>query len=298
MKIITVVQRCIRTGLAFLAIASAVSFAAEGPKPQPIPLWPNGAPLAQGTLDVDVPRITVFVPQHQTTSTAVVICPGGGYAYLATDHEGRQIAAWLNNLGVVGIMLEYRLGPKYHHPAEMMDVQRAIRYVRANAAELHVGANRIGVMGFSAGGHLASTAATHFDRGDPDAPDRIDRISSRPDFAVLIYPVIRPGGHAGSFKNLLGESPDPKVLQSLSNDAMVTPQTPPTFLVHSDDDPVVPSENSVEFYLALRRSHVPAELHIYQSGGHGFGLAPLDPVLSSWSLRLADWLRAQGLLNP
>jgi acetyl esterase/lipase len=198
------------------------------------------------------------------------------------------------------VMLEYRLGPRYHHPAELLDAQRAIRYVRAHAAELNVAPDRIGILGFSAGGHLASTAATHFDAGTQNAPDVVDRVSSRPDFAVLVYPVIRPSGPASdwSFKQLLGETPDPKVLQSLSNDTMVTPQTPPTFLVHSDDDNHVLPENSVDFYLALRKAGVPAELHIYQFGGHGYGLAPLDPVLSSWSGRLADWMRGRGLLNP
>jgi acetyl esterase/lipase len=285
--------------LALVAIAT-LCWAADEPKPQPILLWPQGAPLAQGTADTDQPRITIFLPKRQTTRTAVVICPGGGYAHLATDHEGRQVAGWLNNLGVVGVMLEYRLGPRYHHPAELLDAQRAIRYVRAHAADLNVAPDRIGILGFSAGGHLASTAATHFDAGTQNAPDAVDRVSSRPDFAVLVYPVIRPSGPAssGSFKQLLGETPDPKVLQSLSNDTMVTPQTPPTFLVHSDDDNHVLPENSVDFYLALRKAGVPAELHIYQFGGHGYGLAPLDPVLSSWSGRLADWMRGRGLLNP
>jgi acetyl esterase/lipase len=285
--------------LALVATAT-LCWAADEPTVQPILLWPEGAPLAQGTADKDKPRITVFLPKRQTTRTAVVICPGGGYAHLATDHEGKQVAAWLNNLGVVGVMLEYRLGPKYHHPAELLDAQRAIRYVRSHATELNVAPDRIGILGFSAGGHLASTVATHFDAATPNAPDAVDRVSSRPDFAVLVYPVIRPSGPAsdGSFKRLLGDTPDPRVLQSLSNDTMVTPQTPPTFLVHSDDDNHVLPENSVNFYLALRKAGVPAELHIYQFGGHGYGLAPLDPVLSSWSGRLADWMRGRGLLNP
>ena len=288
------------TGLIFAALTAAVCLGQENPKPAPVLLWPNGAPLAQGTSDSDKPQITIFLPKRQTTRTAVVICPGGGYGMLATDHEGRQVAEWFNNLGVVGVMLEYRLGPKYHHPAELMDAQRALRYVRAHAAEMKVAPDRIGIIGFSAGGHLASTAATHFDGGDPGAADPIDRVSSRPDFAVLVYPVIHLAGPAAesSFKQLLGEHPDPRVLQTLFTDTMVTPQTPPTFLVHADDDEGVSPENSVTFYLALRKAGVPAELHVYQFGKHGFGLAPLDPVLSSWTGRLADWMRGRGLLVP
>lgn len=276
------------------------SFAADDTTQKPILLWPDGAPLAQGTGDVDSPRITVFSPKHQSTRTAVVICPGGGYTILATDHEGRQVAQWLNNLGVVAVILEYRLGPKYRYPAQLMDVQRAIRYVRAHAREMDVDPDRIGVMGFSAGGHLASTAATHFDLGIPGAPDPTDRVSSRPSFAILAYPVVRPDGPASqwTFKQLLGDNPDPKVLESVLPDKMVTPQTPPMFLVHSSDDDGVSPQNSINLYLALLKAGVPAELHIYQSGGHGYGLAPLDPVLSSWSARLADWMRARGLLNP
>ncbi len=292
-----------RTSLLALAVTLLLTASLKSQEkavPAPILLWPGGAPLAQGSLPADQPRITIFVPKHQTTRTAVVVCPGGAYGMLATDHEGRQIAQWLNNLGVLAVMLEYRLGPKYHHPVEMMDAQRAVRYVRAHAADLNVSPDRIGIWGFSAGGHLASTVATHFDDGDSNSADPIDRVSSRPDFAVLTYPVIRPEGPASewSFKNLLGEHPDPKVVESLSNDTMVTPRTPPTFLVHSDDDDGVYPENSIRFYLALRKAHVPAELHVYPSGGHGYGLAPLDPVLSSWPHRLVDWMRTRGLLNP
>ncbi len=289
--------RALYTGLLFVVMAGPLL---GQEKPTPVLLWPNGAPRAQGTADADTPRITVFVPKRQTTRAAVVICPGGGYAHLATDHEGRQVGEWLNNLGVVGVMLEYRLGPRYHHPVELMDAQRAVRYVRAHAAELKVAPDRIGIMGFSAGGHLASTVVTHFDSGDPNAADPIDRVSSRPDFAVLIYPVIHLSGPAAeySFKQLLGENPNQQVLHSLFTDTMVTAQTPPTFLLHADDDDAVFSENSVSFYLALKKAGVPAELHIYQFGRHGFGLAPLDPVLSSWTGRLADWMRGRGLLVP
>jgi len=267
-----------------------------------VPLWPNGAPGALGDSSPgDQPRITAFLlPKGaaRKTQTAVLILPGGAYAGLATDHEGVQVAKWLNNLGVSAFMLEYRLGPRYHHPIELNDAKRGLRWVRSHAVEFGYDPHRVGVWGFSAGGHLASTLGTHFDAGDPEAVDPIDRLSSRPDFMVLTYPVIGPLGPASvySFEMLLGKNADPALVQDLSNDLHVTGQTPPAFLVAADDDTAVLPENSVNFYLALRKNKVPAELHIYLHGGHGFGLAPLDPVLSSWTGRLADWLRVNGLL--
>ena len=266
-------------------------------------LWPQGAPGAVGSEDRDRPTLSIYLPpSDKTNGTAVVVCPGGGYRNLAMDHEGQQVARWLNSLGVTAFVLKYRLGPRYHHPVELGDVQRAIRMVRSRAAELGIGVNRIGVWGFSAGGHLASSAATHFDSGNASAPDAVDRVSSRPDFAVLTYPVItftdEPNVHKGSRRALLGDNPDPALVKLMSNEYQVTPQTPPTFLVHSDEDRGVPPENSVLFYLALRRAGVPAEIHIYGKGPHGFGLGSLDAVLSSWPARLADWLRVRGLLDP
>jgi acetyl esterase/lipase len=225
------------------------------------------------------------------------VCPGGGYAHLAMDHEGVQVAAWLNKLGISAFVLKYRLGPKYHFPVELWDVQRAIRYVRLHAKDYGVEPNRIGVWGFSAGGHLASTAGTHFDGGDPNGVAPVDKESSRPDFLILAYPVITfepPYAHLGSLHSLLGEKPDPELVRSLSNESAVTAQTPPTFLFHTTEDPVVPVENSVHFYLALRRAGVPAEMHIYLKGKHGVGLATDDPVLHTWTERLADWLRVSG----
>jgi acetyl esterase/lipase len=272
-------------------------------KPTPIPLWPQGAPGALGNESpADQPRVTPFpapkVPGRVTTHTAVLVIPGGSYAHLATDHEGVQVAKWLNNLGVSAFMLEYRLGPRYHHPIEMNDAKRGLRWVRAHAAEYGFDPDRVGVWGFSAGGHLASTLGTQFDAGDPTAADPIDHLSSRPDFLVLTYPVIDPLGPASvnSFENLLGKNADPALIEELSNDHHVTAQTPQTFLVAANDDAAVLPENSVNFYLALRKAGVPAEMHIYLHGGHGFGLAPFDPVLSSWTGRLADWLRANGWL--
>ncbi len=266
-----------------------------------IPLWPQAAPGALGAAPEDIPSITPYlVPGGRGTGTAVVVCPGGGYGVLSWDKEGDQIARWLNSLRVAAFVLKYRLGPRYHHPIELGDAQRAIRTVRARAAEFRVSADRVGIMGFSAGGHLASTAGTHFDSGDPAAADAIDRAASRPDFMVLVYPVISfttPYTHRGSMRNLLGDNPDPQVAASLSNELRVTPQTPPTFLFHTTADEVVPVENSVLFYLALRKAGVPAEMHIYEQGGHGVGLAQTDEALASWTARLADWLRVRGLLN-
>jgi len=229
----------------------------------------------------------------------VIVCPGGGYSGLSMDKEGDQIARWLNSLGVTAFVLKYRLGPKYHHPVELGDAQRAIRTVRSKASEYRLLPDRIGIMGFSAGGHLASTAGTHFDAGEAAASDTIDRSSSRPDFLVLCYPVISFGNfaHQGSKRNLLGENPEPKLVESLSNETRVTAQTPPTFLFHTTTDASVPVENSVMFYAALHKAGVPAELHIYERGPHGVGLAQTDEALSTWPARLADWLRVRGLLN-
>ena len=268
--------------------------------PKPELLWPEGAPGAQGTDDIDKPTLTPYVvPAGRGTGTAVIVCPGGGYAHLSMDKEGSEIARWLNSIGVTAFVLKYRLGPKYHHPIELGDAQRAIRTVRTKAAEYRVLPDRIGIMGFSAGGHLASSAGTHFDAGNPQAPDAIDHTGSRPDFMVLCYPVISFGqyAHKGSLQMLLGDNPDPKLVELMSNELQVTPQTPPTFLFHTTEDRTVPVENSVLFYMALRKAGVPAELHVYERGPHGVGLAQTDEALSSWPARLADWLRIRGLLN-
>ncbi|MHB9023796.1 MAG: alpha/beta hydrolase [Armatimonadota bacterium] len=265
---------------------------------QLITLWPDGAPLATGTGEADIPTLTIFLPPaERATGAAVVICPGGGYGGLATDHEGRQIGAWLNARGVAGFMLRYRVAP-YRHPAPLLDAQRAVRTVRARAAEWGVDPGKIGIWGFSAGGHLSSTAATHFDNGDQVAADPIDRAGCRPDFAILCYPVITlepPFAHMGSRNNLLGEDADPALVDSLCNERQVTAETPPTFLFHTNADGGVPAENSVLFYLALRQAGVPAELHIYADGPHGIGLKLDDPVLGTWSDRLEDWMRGLGL---
>jgi len=264
-------------------------------------LWTDGAPGALGTEDGDKPSLTAYqAPPDKRTGTGVIICPGGSYRALAVDHEGLQVARWLNSLGVTAFVLRYRLGPRYHHPVELGDAQRAIRTVRSRAAEYALRPDRIGVMGFSAGGHLAATTGTHFDAGQAGSADPIERAGSRPDFLVLCYPVISfttPYTHRGSLQNLLGDNPDPKLVESLSNELQVTAQTPPAFLFHTTTDATVPPENSVLFYLALRRAGVAAELHVYERGQHGLGLAPADPVLSSWPARLVDWLRVHGWLD-
>jgi acetyl esterase/lipase len=282
--------------LLILSIGAVSAQTAAGPAPEL--LWPNGAPGALGTGAEDKPSITPYLAKSPN-GTAVIVCPGGSYQHLAMDHEGVQVANWLNSLGISAFVLQYRLGPKYHHPAMINDAQRAIRTVRTRAESLHIQPDRIGIWGFSAGGHLASTAATHFDAGNPNAADPIDRAGSRPDFAILAYPVISLGeyAHVGSRTNLLGKNPDPKLVEDLSNDQRVTAQTPPTFLFHTTADATVPVENSVRFYLALRKAGVPAEMHIFQNGAHGVGLAPTDATLSAWSGLLANWLRERGLLR-
>jgi acetyl esterase/lipase len=268
--------------------------------PQEIPLWDAGAPGALGDADVDKPTIAVYRAARGAIGTAILVAPGGGYGALAMDHEGRQVAALFNAMGVSAFVLKYRLGPRYQHPTQLGDAQRAIRLVRARAQEFGVVPDRIGMMGFSAGGHLTATAGTHFDAGKADAADAIDRVSSRPDFLILGYPVISfdPAvAHRGSVRNLLGENPDPKLIADLSNDLQVTAQTPPTFLFHTNADTGVPAENSVRFYLALRKAKVPAEIHIFENGPHGVGLALGDPALSAWPALLTNWLRGRGLLT-
>ncbi len=269
--------------------------------PTEFELWPNGAPGAAGTEKADKPTLTVWpAPADKANGTAVVICPGGGYGGLAIDHEGKQVAEWMNARGISAFMLKYRIAPRYKHPAPLQDAQRAIRTVKARAKEWNVDPKRVGIMGFSAGGHLASTAGTHFDDGKEEAKDPIDKASCRPDFLILCYPVVTlkgPFTHAGSRNNLLGKEPDEKLIENLSNETQVTKQTPPTFLFHTDADKGVMAENSIQFYLALRKAGVPAELHVYEKGGHGVGLAAKDPVLSTWPERLNAWLDGRGLLK-
>ena len=293
--------------LAIVSSAAAQPATPSGVRPNPlntapreIPLWEGQAPGAQGNEEIDRPTLTIYRAARGASGAGVVVAPGGGYGALAMDHEGRQVAAYFNAMGISAFVLKYRLGPKYRHPIELGDAQRAMRLVRSRAQEFGVIADRIGLMGFSAGGHLAATAGTRFDSGNPSAPDPIDRASSRPDFLILGYPVITfetSVTHAGSVRNLLGENPDPKLIELLSNELHVTSQTPPTFLFHTNADTGVLPENSVRFYLALRKAKVPAEMHIFENGPHGVGLALGDPALAQWPVLLTNWLRGRGLLT-
>lgn len=282
--------------LSTLMLLTTLAGTAKADAGAPIILWPGGAPGAAGNTPEDIPTLTPYLPpKEKATGAAVVVCPGGGYQHLA-DHEGRPVAEWLNTLGVAAFVLKYRLGPRYHHPSMLLDAARALRPVRARAAEWGVDPTRIGILGFSAGGHLASTLGTHFDAGDAAAADAVERVSSRPDLLILIYPVItmRELTHAGSKKNLLGPQPSPELVALLSNEEHVTKETPPAFLVHTETDAAVPVENSMMFAAALRRAGVPFEFHLYERGPHGFGLGGNDPVLATWPARCADWLRLHG----
>ncbi len=274
---------------------------AGGSPPEVIDLWPDGAPGALGDGEEDRPTLGIYLPDPDlAVGTAVVVCPGGGYRNLAMDHEGDQIARWLNSIGVAAFVLKYRLGPKYHHPAMQNDVLHAIRTVRRRAWRWGVDPERIGVMGFSAGGHLASTAATLFEEGNPESDNEWTRISSRPDFAVLCYPVISLAAsyaHAGSRRNLLGDNPDPALVEMMSTEQRVTRRTPPTFLWHTTEDSAVPVQNSIAFYLKLVEHGVPAELHAFEQGRHGMGLGWSDRALSQWPSLLANWLEKRGLLK-
>jgi len=266
--------------------------------PETARLWPADAPGAVGKEDRDIPTLTRYTPA-EPNGTAVVVCPGGGYGGLAMDHEGKQIAEWLIQRGITAFVLKYRLAPHYHEPAPMLDAQRALRTVRANAEEYGIKADRIGIWGFSAGGHLASTAGTHFDDGKSDSEDAIEKASCRPDFLILSYPVITMDEkvtHMGSRNNLIGKTPDAAKVEFYSNEKQVTAKTPPTFIFHTSADTAVIPENAILFYSACRKNKVPVELHIYENGPHGVGLAQKDPVLSSWPGRLEAWLKVRGFV--
>jgi len=271
--------------------------------PERLPLWPDGAPGAKGTADKDQPRLEIYRPaKERANGTAVVVCPGGGYGGHAADHEGTQPAKFFNNLGVTAYVLFYRLGSHgYRHPVMLGDAQRALRVVRSRAAQDGIDAARVGIMGFSAGGHLAATAGTRFDDGNPAATDAVDKQSSRPSWMVLCYPVASfdPAiTHRGSVQNLLGEKAgDPELIKLLSNELHVTPKTPLAFLFHTTEDTVVPVENSLRMCEALKKSSVPCELHVYQNGPHGVGLMNGDPVLGTWPAHLTAWLRDNGMLT-
>ncbi|HVV72942.1 MAG TPA: alpha/beta hydrolase [Verrucomicrobiae bacterium] len=291
-----------KTFLAMLALLGW-SAASQGQPATSFPLWPEAAPGALGTAEKDIPTLTVYLPEPaKATGAAIVICPGGGYGMLAS-HEGVDYARFLNEEGIAGFVLKYRLGSAgYRHPSMLMDAARAVRTVRARAAEWKVDPKRIGLMGSSAGGHLASTLLTHFDSGKADSSDPIERQSSRPDLGILCYAVITMGEftHEGSKHNLLGEHPSPELVRELSNELQVTKETPPCFLWHTWEDRVVPVENTLQFAEALRRAGVPFDLHIYQKGAHGLGLgAPYaqKDKRHPWTRDLVYWLKLHGFTN-
>ena len=267
------------------------------------PLWPDGAPGALGQQDKDIPTLTPYLPDPaKATGAVIVICPGGGYGGLA-PHEGADYARFLNEYGVAGFVLKYRLGSGgYRHPVMLQDAARAVRLVRDRAGEWKLDPHRIGIMGSSAGGHLASTLVTHFDAGKPDAADLVERQSSRPDLGILCYAVITLGQftHQGSKQNLLGKDPSPELVRELSNELQVTKDTPPCFVWHTYEDSGVPVENSLQFAEALRRAGVPFDLHIYQKGPHGLGLGTRDwnpGKRHPWTRDCIFWLQAQGFVK-
>jgi acetyl esterase/lipase len=267
---------------------------------EPIKLWPDNPPGAHGNADQDIPTLTPFLPPaDKATGAAIVVCPGGGYGALA-PHEGRDYALFLNQQGILALVLKYRLGSAgYRHPIILGDAARAVRFVRAKAAEMKIDPKRIGIMGSSAGGHLVSTLVTHFDAGRPEDDDPIERQSSRPDLAILCYPVITMVGeftHKGSKQNLLGKEPSDELSRDLSNDLQVKKDSPPCFIWHTWEDTGVKVENALLFASALRKAGVPFDLHVFQKGRHGIGLNDTEPFANAhpWSRDLSFWLKEYG----
>ena len=289
-------KRFLLAGIAALALPLAALAQTSQPE---APLWKEAVPGALGTEPKDIPTLTAYLPDPaKATGAAIVVCPGGGYGALA-KHEGEGYARWFADHGIAAFVLKYRLGTSgYRHPIMLQDAARALRTVRANAGQWQVDPARIGIIGSSAGGHLASTLLTHFDAGKPDDADPIERVSSRPDFGILCYAVITlgPKTHAGSKRNLLGDNPPQELVDYLSNEKQVTPQTPPCFVWHTWEDKAVPVENSLEFARALREKGVPFDLHIYQKGGHGMGLRnPASP--HPWAADCLFWLHENGFVK-
>jgi acetyl esterase/lipase len=260
-------------------------------------LWPEGAPGAAGTEEQDKPHLEIFLGYGPAPHTAVIVCPGGGYRNLAYDKEGTQIAEWLNLRGITAFVLTYRLAPRYHYPEPILDGYRSVRWVRSHAAEYHVAPDRIGMWGFSAGGHLVGMVGTHFDDGNSQAADPVERASDRPDFVISSYGglSLRTGiAKSGAMENLFVTPPTPELLNDLSPDLNVTARTPPFFLYATTPDQGVPVLSSVVFYIALVKAGVPAEMHIFQTGPHGTALGQSNPELAEWPTLLENWLRING----
>ncbi len=284
----------------FIALFGRLVHVTAG-EPREMLLWPRGAPGALGTEPKDQPKLIYYLPSPEhACGTALVILPGGGYGHLAMDHEGHQIAQWANQMGCAAFIVDYRHRNKgYGHPAPLEDAQRAIRIVRAGASQWGIDPNRIGMIGFSAGGHLASCTAVFFDPGRPQSEDPVERVSSRPDFVILSYPVIGFGEsftHRGSERNLLGAEATADQLAALATHRHVRPDSPPTFLWHTTEDVAVPPENSIHFYLALRAKGIPSELHVFEKGRHGLGLARGAGPAAAWPQLCQAWMRQHGWL--
>ena len=300
---LVVAAPCARQAARSQTPAAAAVAAETNPPDKDLPhgqieyLWPDGAPLAAGTEEQDKPRLEIFSGYGPGPHTAVIVCPGGGYSHLAYEKEGTRIAEWLNLRGITAFVLTYRLTPRYHYPAPMLDGYRSVRWVRSHVKEFGVAPDRIGMWGFSAGGHLVGMVGTHFDDGNPQAVDPVDRVSDRPDFVISSYgaltlhhEIARPG----AMSNLFATPPSPDVLNDLSPDLHVTARTPPFFLYATTPDQSVPVLSSIAFYVALVKAGVPAEMHIFQTGPHGTALGQSNPELAEWPTLLENWLRING----
>jgi acetyl esterase/lipase len=298
--------------ITFRSLLMLATLATASAQPTVIPLWPEGVPHARdigpevhqdgGRIsNVSMPTLTVYEGGiDRPTRTAVIICPGGGYGMLSNTREGVQYANWLSTLGVTCFVLKYRLA-EFGHPAPLQDVLRAVRIVRSRAKEFGIDPNRIGVMGSSAGGHLAASAGTLFDHADGKTGAPLDTLSARPDFMILMYPVITmddPTAHAGSRKNLIGENPTPELHRLMSLEKQVTAATPPTLIIHTQEDKAVPVDNALLFFQALTRAGVPGELYVFEHGSHGMGMRDALGTASEWPKRAGEWLRNRGLLTP
>lgn len=296
--------------LTFMLALTSLSYAADS-RANLIPLWPEGIPNAKNLgpeqvdergfiTNISEPTLEVFAAAvDRPNGTAVIVCPGGGYRGLSRLREGVQYANWLSHLGITAFVLTNRVG-EFGHPAPLQDVLRAVRIVRSRAAEFKIDPTRIGVMGSSAGGHLTASAGTLYDHAHGKTGAALDAVSARPDFLILMYPVITlddPHAHVGSRELLLGKNPSPELLQLLSVEKQVTAQTPPTLLIHTQEDKTVPIENSILFFQALTRAGVPAEFYAFERGEHGMGMRDALGTASDWPKRAEEWLHARGLLG-